>query len=79
MLQDVSRRARTEIDAINGAVVREGRRVDVATPVNETLTELVQGLDGAHSARHGERPMRERLEWAACVGARAPVLRTMEA
>jgi 2-dehydropantoate 2-reductase len=37
MLQDLERGARTEIDALSGAVVREGRRLGVAVPVNERL------------------------------------------
>jgi 2-dehydropantoate 2-reductase len=37
MLQDLERGARTEVDEINGAVVREGRRLGVPTPVNEAL------------------------------------------
>jgi 2-dehydropantoate 2-reductase len=40
MLQDVLRGALTEIDAINGAVVREGARLGVPTPANETLLRL---------------------------------------
>jgi 2-dehydropantoate 2-reductase len=42
MLQDILRGAPTECDAINGAVVREGRRVGVATPVNEILWQMIQ-------------------------------------
>jgi 2-dehydropantoate 2-reductase len=42
MYQDVLRGAPTEIDAICGAIVREGRRVGVATPVNETMWRLVK-------------------------------------
>ncbi len=41
MLQDVERGAPTEIDAINGAVVRAGRAVGVATPVNEALWRAI--------------------------------------
>lgn len=41
MLQDVLRGAPTECDAINGAVVREGARWGVSTPVNEILCQLV--------------------------------------
>jgi len=41
MLQDVSRGAPTEIDAICGAVVRTGEQVDVPTPTNYTLLRLV--------------------------------------
>lgn len=42
MLQDILRGAPTECDAINGAVVREGARAGVPTPVNEALWRLVQ-------------------------------------
>lgn len=42
MLQDVERGAPTEIDAICGAVVRAGQTVNVPTPVNHTLLNLVQ-------------------------------------
>jgi 2-dehydropantoate 2-reductase len=37
MLQDVSRGAPTEIEALNGAVVREARAALVSVPVNESL------------------------------------------
>ena len=45
MLQDILRGATTEIAVINGAIVREGERLGVATPVNRTLTLLVQALE----------------------------------
>jgi len=45
MLQDVERGAPTEIDYINGAVVREGEAVGIPTPINWTLTQLVKALD----------------------------------
>jgi 2-dehydropantoate 2-reductase len=41
MLQDITRHAPTEIDAISGAVVRLGRRMGIPTPVNEFLLRLV--------------------------------------
>ncbi len=41
MLQDVRRGRPTEIDYINGAVVREGRRLRIPTPLNLLLTRLV--------------------------------------
>jgi len=50
MLQDVARGARTEVDAINGAVVREGRRMGVPTPVNARLWRAVARLDQRISA-----------------------------
>jgi 2-dehydropantoate 2-reductase len=45
MGQDVDYRRPTEINAINGAVVREARQSGLATPVNETLSALVQTLE----------------------------------
>jgi 2-dehydropantoate 2-reductase len=45
MLQDVRQRRRTEVEAINGAVVREGAAVGVATPVNAVLVALIHGLE----------------------------------
>jgi 2-dehydropantoate 2-reductase len=44
MLQDVQRRAPTEIDAINGAIVRLGEQAGIPTPVNHTLWLLVRAL-----------------------------------
>ena len=42
MLQDLERGRPTEIDAINGHLVREGRRHGVATPVNATLAGVIR-------------------------------------
>ncbi len=51
MLQDVRRGRPTEIEYINGAVVREGRRLGIATPLNALLTKLVTHLErGAKSS-----------------------------
>jgi 2-dehydropantoate 2-reductase len=44
MFQDILRGARTEVDAINGAVARVGAEHSVPTPVNETLWRLVTAL-----------------------------------
>jgi 2-dehydropantoate 2-reductase len=58
MLQDMERGRPTEIEAINGAVVREGARVGVPTPYNQALLHLVKAreqvraLDAA-ADRHG--------------------------
>jgi 2-dehydropantoate 2-reductase len=45
MGQDVDRKHRTEIDAINGAIVRLGYELGIPTPVNWTLTKLVKTLE----------------------------------
>ncbi len=42
MLQDVRRGKRTEIDHINGAVVRIGHDLDAPTPLNRFVTELIR-------------------------------------
>jgi len=47
MLQDVRRRRRTEIEAINGAVVAHGRRLGVPVPVNEDLLRRVLDISAA--------------------------------
>jgi 2-dehydropantoate 2-reductase len=44
MLQDTDRGAPTEIDAINGAVVRAGEAVGVETPVNTALWQAIVSL-----------------------------------
>lgn len=45
MLQDVLHGRLTEIEAINGALVREGERRGIPTPVNRTLTLLIRALE----------------------------------
>ena len=42
MLQDLEKGRRTEIDAINGSIVREGKRLGIPTPVNEVMVALVK-------------------------------------
>ncbi len=45
MLQDLERGRPTEIDAINGAVVRAGEELGVSVPTNRVLTLLVKALE----------------------------------
>ena len=45
MLMDVLNRRKTEIDYINGAVVRLGKQHGVPTPVNATLVAAIKGLE----------------------------------
>jgi 2-dehydropantoate 2-reductase len=51
MLQDVLKTKLTEIDFINGAIVREGRALGIPTPVNLTLTSLVQVIQKTYQER----------------------------
>lgn len=53
MLQDVMRGAPTEIEAISGAIVRQGEQAGVPTPVNRILRTLVSAVV---STRKGSRP-----------------------
>jgi len=46
MLQDIKAGRRTEVDAINGAIVRAAHAAGVATPVTETLWRLVKLEEG---------------------------------
>ena len=45
MLQDIERRKKTEIDYINGAIVKLGKKLGIKTPVNKTLTALVKAIE----------------------------------
>lgn len=42
MFQDILNHKQTEIDMINGAIVREGKVLGIETPVNSTLTNLIR-------------------------------------
>lgn len=45
MLQSLERGQATEVDFINGSVVRAGKACGVPTPVNETLVACVKGIE----------------------------------
>jgi len=47
MLQDVEARRPTEIDYLNGGIVRFGREQGVPTPLNEAVTALIKGLEAS--------------------------------
>ena len=47
MLQDVEARRQTEVDYLNGGVVRFGREHDVATPLNEAVVALIKGMEAS--------------------------------
>jgi 2-dehydropantoate 2-reductase len=49
MLQDVLAHRETEIDALNGGIAAEGRRVGVPTPLNDAMVALVKGLQRSWS------------------------------
>lgn len=45
MGQDFDNRRKTEIDAINGAVVREAERLGIAVPYNQMITDLIKVIE----------------------------------
>jgi 2-dehydropantoate 2-reductase len=47
MLQDAEARRPTEIDYLNGGIVRFGREQGVPTPLNEAVTALIKGMEQA--------------------------------
>lgn len=57
MLQHLARGRQTEIDALNGYVVRESRKLGLSCPYNEALTALIKGRqyvpteEGEHDPR----------------------------
>lgn len=51
MLQDVLGRRITEVGFINGAIVREGAEKGIPTPVNHTLTCLVEAIQSTYEDR----------------------------
>jgi 2-dehydropantoate 2-reductase len=55
MLQDVLNHKRTEIDFINGAIVREGEALGIPVPVNKTLTLLVKAMEAINLKKNKER------------------------
>jgi 2-dehydropantoate 2-reductase len=51
MLQDALAHRRTEIDALNGGIVRLGAEHGVPTPLNEAITALILGMEHAWSSQ----------------------------
>jgi 2-dehydropantoate 2-reductase len=45
MGQDFDFKRRTEIDAINGAVVREAAKLGISVPYNQIVTDLVKAIE----------------------------------
>lgn len=51
MLQDILKGKNTEIDAINGAIVKEAKNFGLNAPYNEFVTNLVHGLESKYGQR----------------------------
>ncbi|MGH8865495.1 MAG: ketopantoate reductase family protein, partial [Burkholderiales bacterium] len=57
MMQHVEQGRRTEIDALNGALVREARALGIAVPYNEAIVAVVKGLEKSRRQRLHEPPI----------------------
>jgi 2-dehydropantoate 2-reductase len=53
MLQDIRQGRETEIDFLNGAVVRLGERLGIAIPTNRALVELIRFKSGRNAPQIG--------------------------
>jgi 2-dehydropantoate 2-reductase len=51
MLQDIEARRSTEVDFLNGGIARFGRDLGVATPLNDTITALIKGVEASWTSR----------------------------
>lgn len=49
MLQDVLKRKRTEIDFINGVIVRQGQELGIPVPINSLLVDLVKTIEASYN------------------------------
>jgi 2-dehydropantoate 2-reductase len=49
MLQDVLKKKRTEIDFINGVIVRQGQELGIAVPTNAMLVDLVKTIEASYN------------------------------
>jgi len=51
LLQDIGKGRRTEVEYLNGTVVRKGREAGVPTPMNQAVVEVVQRLEAGELAQ----------------------------
>jgi 2-dehydropantoate 2-reductase len=63
MLQDLERGLKTEVDVINGAVVKKGRKYAIETPLNAQIVELVHATE-----RRERHPSREVFNELSLIG-----------
>jgi 2-dehydropantoate 2-reductase len=50
MLQDVEAQRMTEIEAVNGAIVREAAKLGIDAPLNRMMAAMIHGLEASWSA-----------------------------
>ncbi len=57
MLQHVEKGQRTEIDALNGAIVREAKALGIPVPYNEAIVAFIKGLEKSRRQALHEPPI----------------------
>jgi 2-dehydropantoate 2-reductase len=57
MLQHVEKGQRTEIDALNGAIVREAKALGIPVPYNEAVVAFIKGLEKSRRQALHEPPI----------------------
>jgi 2-dehydropantoate 2-reductase len=51
-IHDVSRKNKTEVDFLNGAVYREGQKLGIPTPYNETIWRMTRILEDTYQLKY---------------------------
>lgn len=51
MLADILKKKKTEIDFLNGAIVRHGESLGIKTPVNAMLVDLIKTIEASYAHR----------------------------
>jgi 2-dehydropantoate 2-reductase len=51
-IHDVSRKRKTEVDFLNGAVYKEGQKLGIPTPYNETIWRLTRILEDTYDLKY---------------------------
>jgi 2-dehydropantoate 2-reductase len=49
MLQDILKKKRTEIDFINGVIVRQAQELGIPATVNSVLLDLVKTIEASYN------------------------------
>jgi len=50
MWQDIEKGRKTEVDFVNGYVVKKGREIGMKTPANELVTQIIKQIEGGEKA-----------------------------
>ncbi len=51
-IHDISRKRKTEVDFLNGAIYREGQKLGIPTPYNETIWRLTKILEDTYDLKY---------------------------